>query len=156
MRHPSWMSLKGPGQVISFLLCLRTELNIWKTCWSALQSEGYPVPAIHIQLCKLVPTSPKQEHTRRGQLEPQSIWCHHPRLQGRAGSDSGPRCGKKQVLIPNQTLSTTALPVLHTCKILSLTQGQQEPWSSPSSRAVLVTPYKQSAAQTPPQPLQPI
>lgn len=48
LRHLSQMSLKGPGQVISFLLCLRTELNIWKTCLSALQSEGYhvPLPAI--------------------------------------------------------------------------------------------------------------
>lgn len=68
LRHPSCMSLKGPGQVISFLLCLRTELNIWKTCLSALQCEGYhvPVPAVHIQLCKLVPTSPKQEHQEEG------------------------------------------------------------------------------------------
>lgn len=77
-------------------------------------------------------------------------------MQGRAGSDSGPHCGKKQASIPNCTLSTTALPILHTCKILSLTQGQREPWSSLSSRPVLVTPYTQSAAQTPPQPLQPI
>lgn len=110
----------------------------------------------HIQLCKLVSTSPKQEYKRTGQLEPQSIWCHPPWLQGRAGSDSGPCCGKKQALIPSRTLSATAPTMLHTCKILSLTQGQQEPWSSPSSRPVLVTPYKQIAAQIPPQPLQPI
>lgn len=157
LRHPSWMPLKGPRQIIAFLLCLRTVLNIWKTCLSTLQSEGYrvPVPAIHIQLCKLVPHPPSRNTRGGGQLESRSIWCYHPCLQGRAGSDSGPCCGKKQALIPNHTLSTTVLPIFHTCKILSLTQGQQEPWSSPSSRPVLVTPYKQSAAQIPPQPLQP-
>lgn len=89
-------------------------------------------------------------------MEGQSIWWHFPYLQGRAGSDSGPRCGKKQPLIPNHTLSTAELPP---CQFSVRAQyclkheAQREPWSSPSSRPVSDTPYKQSEAQTSLQPL---
>lgn len=84
-------------------------------------------------------------------------WRHSPHLQGKAGSDSGPCCGKKQPLNSNHTLSTTELPPCQFSvhgKYYLYHKAQQEPWSSPSSRPISDTPYKQSEAQTPAQPLQ--